>query len=725
MLRRRRYFILAFVIICTGLSALVAAHLKPLYRVDLDILIDPRNSQVNDVQTLATQTMFADVTLIRNQIAILWGEDLAREVVTRLQLEDLPDFQPSAGNYFKPLLPDGPIDRMLINLIDLGKGTSAWLFGSQPAAAVPQTADAKLNAAVAAYLGRISAVNDGRSYVVTLRMTSSDPALAVKIVNAHAQAYLERQVAAKAASVKAASASVTAQLDTLAAKLHASEEALRSFRDTSAMIGPDSPAVISQQITDLTSKLTAIRADITDKQTRLRALQGLLSDPSGRDIGTLVTLPAYDRLRSKEQDLLQQQAETRATFGEAYPRVAEIQLQITTTEAQLKGEVSRMVKSATAEVGASKAQEDQITAALQQAKAGVQRQEIAAPSLHFLEAQVEADKSVYAAFLTRVQQLSAQETVQQPDGRIIGDAILPVAPYFPNKPVIVAGGLVGSAGLAIMLALLLGFTSSGFDTLAQVERACGAPGLGIVPLIRRRASKAGVHNQITSVPRSHYSERVRLIRNSLALTVSPQRRGQVVLLTSSLPAEGKTSCAVSLAMSVATAGRRTLLIDADLRKPSVGRLLGADTKQPGFGDLIEGNATVDEVVQVHPRSGLHYIPADTATVAAQDRANFDLTAEFFETVRSRYDYIFIDSPPLIAVSDALWLAHSADATVFLVRWQSTPRPAVRAAVQKLRDTGTAITGVLLTFVDIQKSGSLTPSDFDYYLKNVSNYYAQR
>jgi succinoglycan biosynthesis transport protein ExoP len=267
--------------------------------------------------------------------------------------------------------------------------------------------------------------------------------------------------------------------------------------------------------------------------------------------------------------------------------------------------------------------------------------------------------------------------------------------------------------------------SRGFDSLAQVERVCDAPGLGIVPLVRRDGNRAGLHGQITGLPRSHYSERVRQIRNSLAITLNPQRRGQVILLTSSLPKEGKTSCAVSLAMSAATAGRKTLLIDADLRKPSVGRLLGSNAEQPGFGDLIESTATIDDVIQRHTRSGLHYIPADRASTAAQDRINFDLSPEFFETVRSRYEYIFIDSPPLIAVSDALWLAHSADATIFLVRWQHTPRSAVRAAIQKLHDTGTNVTGVLLTLVDIEKSGSLTPSDFDYYLRDVGSYYAHR
>ncbi|HVJ54434.1 MAG TPA: AAA family ATPase [Aliidongia sp.] len=725
MLRRRRYLILAFVVLCTGLTALVAAHLKPLYRVELNLLIDPHNAQVNDVQTLATQSMFVDSSLIHNQMAILWSDDLARQVVTSLDLENTPDFDPNASRYFKPLVPDNMLDRALIAIRAALKSGAAEILGAGQTAPSSETPEARLNAAITRYLGMLSVINDGRSYVVTVRVAASDPALAVKIANAHTRAYLDRQIVQKASSVRDANSSVTAELDTLATKLKASEEALRSYRDNSSMIGPDSPAVISQQITDLTGKLITTRSQVTDKQARLRALQALLEDPAGRDVGTLVTSPAYDRLRAKEQDLLQQQSEFRATFGDAYPKVAEIQLQIATTEGQLKAEVGRMVKSAAAEISATKSQEDQILAALQATKVGVQHQESAASNLHFLEADVEANKTVYTAFLTRVRQLSAQETLQQPDGRIIGDVIMPIYPYFPNKPLIVAGGLVGSTGLAVMLALVMGFASRGFDTLAQVEKACNAPGLGIVPLVRRNARKVGLHNQITRLPRSHYSERVRMIRNSLALTVDPQRRGQVVLLTSSLPMEGKTSCAVSLAMSVAAAGRKTLLIDADLRKPSVGRLLGADTNRPGFGDLIEAKATMEEVVQVHESSGLHYIPADRASVTAQDRANFDLSAEFFEAARSRYDYIFIDSPPLIAVSDALWLAHAADTTLFLVRWQSTPRSAVRAAIQKLRDTGTLVTGVLLTFVDIEKSGSLTPSDFDYYLSSVSNYYAHR
>lgn len=718
MLLRRRYFIIAFVVACTALVTLVVVHLKPLYRVEVNILIDPHNIQVNDVQTLATQTQFYDAGLVRNQMAILWSEELVRDVVTSLRLQDNADFDPNASRFFKPLSPDNTFDRPLIVARDFIKAA----LQSPHTVPVSETPDQRINATIARYLGDMSVFNDGHSYVVTLRITASDPALAVQIANTHARAYIGHQLASKSASVHEANSSVAAELDALASKLKASEEALRAYRGDSAMIGPDSPAVISQQINDISGKLITLRSQIVDKQSRLRGLRSLLDDPRSADATSLLTSTSYDRLRSKEQDLVQQQAEVRATFGDSYPKLTEIRLQIETTRGQLRAEVARMVNSAAADLSAARSQEEQLVAQMQTAKVGVEHQESAAPNLHFLEAEVEANKTVYTAFLTRVRQLTAQESLQQPDGRVVGEVVLPSHPYFPNKPVFIAGGFAGSVGAAVALALLMGFISRGFDTLAQVERACEAPGLGVIPLVRRDNQRGGPRGPLGTTARSHYAERVRLIRNSLALALNRDRRGRVTLVVSSLPQEGKTNCAVSLALSVASGGRKALLVDADLRRPGVGSLLGSEPGHPGFGELLDGNATLEQVIQVHTRSGLHYITAENASVAAQERINFDFTAELFEDLRSRYDFIFVDSPPLLAVADSLWLAHAADATLFLVRWQRTPRSAVRTAIQKLRDTGTSITGVLLTFVDIEKRGSLTPNDFDYYMKDIRRYY---
>lgn len=725
MLRRRRLLMLAIVAVVTALAGLVATHLKPAYRVELNLLLDPHNLQVNDIQTLAGQVGSVDSNLIRNEIAILWSEDLAREVVSSLHLQDLPEFQPTTSRFFKPLSPDDPIDRAITASRDAVKRT-LHLDRTPPAL----SEEARLNTVVARYLTMLTVVNDGRSYVMTLRVTASDPALAVKIVTAHAHAYLDRQLALKKASVTEADATAGAELVGLAQKLRESEEALQQFRSSAAIIGSDAPTLMTQQMTDVSSKLTVVRSEVVERQSRIQALQSLLTDP-GSDVGMVIASPAYDRLRAKEQDLQQRQAELSAKFSDGYPELAEIRLQLASTRGQMRTEINRIVKSAQADLSATKLQQDQLEAALNTVKSGVQHQENAAPNLHFLEAEVEANKTVYTAFLTKVRQLSAQATLQQPDGRIIGEAIQPSTPSFPPGPaVIIGGGFVGASGLAVALALLLGFASSGFESLGQVERACDAPGLGIVPLMRRRDRRSGLPHKILALPRSHYAERVRLIRNSVALTVSnsvaltvsAERRGQVILMTSALPMEGKTMSAISIAMSFASSGRRTVLVDADLRRPAIGRILEGNPACPGLRDHIDGDASLDQIIQIHESSGLNYIAASQAAKPTEKVKDFDVPPEFFDMLRSRYDYIIIDSPPVVAVSDALWLAQEADSTIFLVRWRQTPRSAVRAAIRRLRNTGALVSGVLLTFVDIKKSGSVTPSDFDYYFRSVNRYY---
>jgi capsular exopolysaccharide synthesis family protein len=278
----------------------------------------------------------------------------------------------------------------------------------------------------------------------------------------------------------------------------------------------------------------------------------------------------------------------------------------------------------------------------------------------------------------------------------------------------------------------LGLRSRGLNHLEDVERECGVPGLGIVPMVRKHPFlKFMPHHEITANPASHYSEKFRFIRNGLSLTLGNSdglalslrdRQDLVILVTSSLPSEGKSTLIVSLALSLAAAGRRTLLVDADLRKPAIGKLLAADPTRPGLVAFLKKQAEFDEVVQRHEASGLDYVPVEFSVAASQDLLNSGLTSEFFDRAREQYDFILLDSPPVVAVSDALWLTRFADATLFVVHWRKTPRAAVRAAVKKIRATGALLAGVVLTRVNVKKAGSLSPGDFDYYMDKTKSYY---
>jgi succinoglycan biosynthesis transport protein ExoP len=747
ILRQHRFFIVLFTLVGTTLAAIVAAQLRPMYRAESTILIDPHPPAVNTVQSvIPSQYAYVDPNSARSQVAILTGLDLARQVVTRLSLYDLAEFQPGQSGLFKSASPlrqsvnflrDG-IDFVHSGLVDAWSGIEEQLgiSSTDSKAQVPTFAkDARntaIDAAVDRYRERLSVIDDGRSYVITVRFSASDPNLAAQLVNAHVQAYLDSQVAAKTDTVKEADASIKGQLDALAAKLLKSEETLQTYRDANHLAGLGATSVIAQQVSDLDATLTATQAEAIAKQANYDQLQSALKSPNSAASADILASTAVERLRAQEGTLKSRLAQLSSKFGDAYPEMKDLKAQIQDVERAISAEIAKVVQSAANELRVARTREATLKSNLQSLGKRVTDQDVTYIKARELAREVESNKIVYSQFLQRYKEVSVQGSLQLPDSKVLGAALPPANPYFPRQGAVIAGAFGGSAVLALLITLVSGLRSRGLNHLEEVERECGAPGLGIVPMMRKRPFlKFLPHDEITANPASHYAEKFRFIRNGLSLTLGNNdglalslrdRQDLVLLVTSSLPSEGKSTLVVSLALSLASAGRRTLLVDADLRKPTVGKLVGADPNRPGLVAFLKKEAEFEEVVQRHEASGLDYVPVEYGVAASQDLLNSGLTSEFFDRAREQYDFILLDSPPVVAVSDALWLTRFADATLFVVHWRHTPRAAVRAAVKKIRATGALLAGVVLTRVDVKKAGSLSPGDFDYYMDKTKSYY---
>ncbi len=746
-LRQYRSFIVLLTLVGTMLAAVVAAQLKPMYRAESTILIDPHPPAVNTVQSvIPSQYSYVDPNSARSQVAILTGADLARQVVTRLSLYDLAEFRPNESGPFK----SGSPFRWLLDLISNGIGTvrgelaDAWSgiqeqFGPLSADGKAQSPvfekDARnraIDLAVQQYRERLSVIDDGRSYVITVRFAASDPNLAATLVNAHVQAYLDSQVATKTDTVKEADNSIKSQLDALAAKLLKSEETLQAYRDNNHLTGLGSTSVIAQQVGDLDATLTATKAETIAKQANYDQLQNALKSPGSAASADILASPAVERLRGQEATLKSRLAQLSSKYGDAYPEMKDLKAQIQDVERAIGAEIGKIVQSAANELRVARSREGTLRSNLESLGKRVTDQDVTYIKARELAREVEANKIVYGQFLQRYKEVSVQGSLQLPDSKVLGAGLPPATPYSPKLSIVMGGAFGGSAVLAILIALVLGLRSRGLNHLEDVERECGAPGLGIVPMMKKRPFfKFLPHHEITSNPASHYAEKFRFIRNGLSLTLGNNdglalslrdRQDLVLLVTSSLPSEGKSTLAVSLAFSLASAGRRTLLVDADLRKPTIGSLVGADRTRPGLIAFLKKEAEFEEVIQRHEASGLDYVRAESGVAGSQDLLSSGLTAEFFDRAREQYDFILLDSPPVAAVSDALWLTRFADATLFVVHWRQTPRAAVRAAVKKIRSTGALLAGVVLTRVDVKKAGSLSPGDFDYYMSKTKSYY---
>jgi capsular exopolysaccharide synthesis family protein len=226
---------------------------------------------------------------------------------------------------------------------------------------------------------------------------------------------------------------------------------------------------------------------------------------------------------------------------------------------------------------------------------------------------------------------------------------------------------------------------------------------------------------IVKHPTSQYSEAIRSIRTALRYS-DIDHPPKVVLVTSSLPGEGKTVFAASLARSVARSGGRALLVDCDLRRPGVARLLGVDA-EPGLLGLFAEGANQDSIIRVDAASGMHFIVSKGGTANPQDLLSSQQMRAFLERMRSRYDTIVIDAPPVLAVSDPIILSHVVDATMYLVRWEKTPRPVVLGAMKILRTNGGPVAGVVLSRVNARRHASYGYGDAAYYYGRYSDYYA--
>jgi polysaccharide biosynthesis transport protein len=328
--------------------------------------------------------------------------------------------------------------------------------------------------------------------------------------------------------------------------------------------------------------------------------------------------------------------------------------------------------------------------------------------VQFLQMKREAlsNRKLYELFVARAKDAEEHSSLITDPVEMIASAKAPTHPSAPKKPLIIAFGFFISIGFGLALVLVIERLDGGFRSVTQVERVIREPVLGIVPRIRGSKHRRNhVHDIVFNDAHSAYVESIRSLRTSL-LVASADAPPKVVLIASSQSGDGKTSLAISLARLSATASieGRVLLIDGDLRKPSVAPRIGANPTK-GLIHLFSGEASLDEVIVTDEKSGLHVLPATIGTPNPPELLNSTHMRDLLAKLRSSYEMIIIDSPALAAVSDARVLAHYADTTVFVLRWEGTKQHAAVEAVKQLTSAGARISGVVLQQVNIKKTES--------------------
>jgi succinoglycan biosynthesis transport protein ExoP len=656
ILRRALPMITAITFAGTLLICVGPVLMPPQYTAKSEILIEPQG-------LIATQgsvvELPADEAAIQTEIAALTSPDLLQRM-----LESLPSDQAFKAAAKAAL--DGP------DWIggDLWRRVSRWAPRSW------FTATGEPGPIIVRQLLRHLRVSQETvSHVIAVNVTSISTEEAAAVANHLTHLYVESQAEQKRGSTDRTLAWLAVRVPELNSKVKRLDAAVQSYRVEHNLAGSNPAAVSDGQIDDLNRKLAAAESESATLNARLDILHDLQQHSAS--LGSLVSYlntPTLTKLRDRELTLRQNQAVGDNNFVAGSPIMSKLRSELAEVRLQMSQEVARAAADLNRDVQVATAQKQSVKqrlAAIQTATADT--------SLGELEREAASTRHLYENMLLRQEQLREQRESLSPGVRILSLAQPPIRPSSINPILFIPPAMVLSFILASVLALVRAQSDSSLRSEHEVSELLGIPCIGLVPeLGRLRGSRP--HQHLLKQRFSPYAEAIRSVVTALQIS-SANRAQKVLLFSSSVPAEGKTTLAVSVATYLAMLGRRVVVVDLDFRRPSLLRELDGRSDS-GLLDVLHQRCSISASVQRVPGLPLEFLPAPQG-IQIEPLSLFSSAeiSRFIRDLRNHYDYVVIDSAPLLAVAEARLLMLLADKVLFVVRWGKTRREIVRNALK--------------------------------------------
>ena len=706
VLDKRKWVVLSCLLIIPALVGIASLRMTKLYDAVGSIAINKVDPVSLSVSGTSGPADYFDPTDMDTEVQILESDTLALEVIRQLNLDKRPDFG--------------------------GVPASAQNHGS--ITMDPLTADsARVTSMLGRFRGGLHVSVRPNTRIIEIHYTSPDKALAASVVNTLATTYKEENYKTKFESTMQASDWLSKQLVDLQIKVETSQEKLVRYQKEHEILGTDEKSnIITSKLEELNRELTAAEGDRMQKEAAYRQVQS--GDPAAAIApGTsgIIGGSQLDRLRGQQADLRIRVAEASTQLGPSYPKVAELNNQLKQIDTEIQNETTKVIHGIRDQYEVALQHEKLLATDFEAQKQQANKLNESAIEYSMLKRDLDTSRQLYEGLLEKMKEAGVTAGLRSNIFRIVNTARIPTAPSEPNIPRNLAFAFALALTSGVGLAFLLESLDNTVRTTEQAQNISQLPSLGLIPMgtrsddgkISRRLtlassiapSKEAVELITQAKPQSQMAEAYRALRTSLLLS-SLGAPPKIILVTSALPQEGKTTTSINTAVVLAQKGVRILLIDADMRRPSVHKTLGMTGPLKGLSNVLTGTATIQEAIVPSPQlPNLMVLPSGSPPPNPAELLASANMRTMLAQLREQYDHIVIDTPPTLSVTDAVVLSTRADAVVLVIRSGQTTKTALRRARDLLTQVNARICGVLLNAVD------LASPDYYYYYEYQAKY----
>jgi succinoglycan biosynthesis transport protein ExoP len=736
---RRQLLVIALIgVVGTSLGAFYVLIAPSTYTAESRIVIDPRRVQLFPKATFSEGPI--DGAALDSEIELLKSEPVVLSVINGLGLAKDPEF----------LKPPGVLGALLgfaSHVVSVVKPTK------------PLSESEATKVALTVLSKNLSVFRVGFSYNISIQYRSGNPERAVEITNAIAEAYIATQLEVKYEPTKRATQWLEGRIKELNQKLKLAEGLVVDFKKNNNIITADGKLMNEQAIADLSSQISTAKQRVTEAKARLdridmvienSANMGTVADTLTKQTGSGATLAdtlnsaVAIQLRSRYLELVNREANWSRKYGATHLAVVNLREQIREIQGSFSEELKRLRDTYLNTYEVVKLEEQDLEKRLDDVILRSQPLNQAQATLLDLESNAKNLRTMYDDFRQRYADSLQQQSFPISDASITTRAALPLEKSGPKTALILVIAAAGGLGFGAAVGFLRELMNRSFYTREQVERALQTPCIAIVPSLKSdkgstlmgnpkpmlsfdRGLGTDLNDQRTisrdpeicwavlNSPFSRFAEAIRSIKLAVDLNSGAANSCRVIGFTSSLPQEGKSTIAASLALLMAQAGARVILVDCDLRNPSLSRRF-APNADHGILEVIAGRTTLKDALWTDQSTNLKFLPAVTNNprICSSDILFADSTRKLFENLQSRYDYVLADLTPLMPIVDTRATTAFVDCYVCVIEWGRTTSDAVKHAFRDAHNINENMLGIVLNKADINQLRQYYPTGENYY-----------